>query len=257
MEEECELSLSDFSGCPDGSESLSSATPEEERIRRLFHVCDQDGDGYISRLVFSVITGVPILIAASAISEFFSLPRLTRENHYSNDILNVCRRLALDFSAQEIMMQLGGDAAGRISYDDFVARRRELLDHGAKCLTRSSTADDFWPIDLEQYQDHERDEFFPELVDSKRTRPQPTDEKHLWVSAGSGKGSDSAASHSMAASSSAKHESSLWEFDSGAHDLLLVDDQMSIHRLIESQGVAVPPDCIELLEIANNVSTVS
>ena len=31
------------------SGSESSSTEEEERLRRLFHACDRDGDGYIDR----------------------------------------------------------------------------------------------------------------------------------------------------------------------------------------------------------------
>jgi len=171
------------------------------------------------------------------------------------------------------MYQLGAEDGGRISYDDFVRRRRELSnEYKAHCLTRSSTEDDeFWPLEMldsAQFGDAceplAGEEFFASAEQTRQLMLSSTHEvgsgsedeaaaKLLWP--GSAKGSDSVASHSMEASSSAKHASSLWEFDSGAHDLINdLSDQMSIHRMIESQGIPVPPNCIELLEIANNVS---
>lgn len=159
------------------------------------------------------------------------------------------------------MHQLGGAESGRISYDEFVRRRRELDQMKARCLTRSSTEDDFWPLDLEHYDDTDhrgglhREEYFPELDTRRTEKPVPAplgDDKLLWLAASKGRDSRASRSGSMAASSSAKHESSVWEFDSGLPSDL-VDDQMSIHRQIESQGIAVPPNCIELLEVANNV----
>ena len=35
--------------------SDSGSTEEEERLRRLFHACDRDGDGFIDRLLQIVI----------------------------------------------------------------------------------------------------------------------------------------------------------------------------------------------------------
>ena len=49
MDEDCELSLSDFSGRDVSDSESTQSSPEEERIRRLFLTCDSDGDGYITR----------------------------------------------------------------------------------------------------------------------------------------------------------------------------------------------------------------
>ncbi|XP_044742607.1 colorectal mutant cancer protein isoform X2 [Chrysoperla carnea] len=73
------------------SESASSVY-DEERVRRLFQACDADGDGYID----------------------------------SHDLLAVCRELSLEDSLDELMLQLGADAQGRISYEQFLQRRLAL-----------------------------------------------------------------------------------------------------------------------------------
>lgn len=184
----------------------------------------------------------------------------------SDDILHVCHTLNLEFSANEIMYQLGAGESGRISYDDFVRRRRELVeDMKAQILSRSSTEDDFWPLQLRNYESREFTLAYnkPERLASFRGSEAlggnfgvDGDEgaKRRWMSSGSGRGSDSVSNSLEAASSSAKHESSSWEFDSGLTHDLNDSEQMSLHRLIESNGVPVPPDAIEVLELANNVS---
>ncbi|XP_026099140.1 colorectal mutant cancer protein [Carassius auratus] len=76
-----------------GGSSDSGSTAEEERVRRLFHTCDGDGDGYINR----------------------------------NDLLMVCRQLNMEDSVAEIMGQLGADERGNISFEDFTRCRMQLL----------------------------------------------------------------------------------------------------------------------------------
>ncbi|KAF2903127.1 hypothetical protein ILUMI_03055 [Ignelater luminosus] len=73
------------------SESASSVC-DEERVRRLFQACDTNGDGFID----------------------------------SQDLLAVCRELSLEDSIDELMQQLGADAQGRISYEQFLQRRLAL-----------------------------------------------------------------------------------------------------------------------------------
>ncbi|XP_041105065.1 colorectal mutant cancer protein-like isoform X2 [Polyodon spathula] len=73
--------------------SDTSSNGEEERMRRLFHTCDGDGDGYISR----------------------------------NDLLMVCRQLNMEGSVAEIMHQLGADEQGKISFKDFTRCRMQLV----------------------------------------------------------------------------------------------------------------------------------
>ncbi|XP_044258422.1 colorectal mutant cancer protein isoform X1 [Tribolium madens] len=73
------------------SESASSVC-DEERVRRLFQACDANGDGYID----------------------------------SQDLLAICRELSLEDSLDELMLQLGADAQGRISYEQFLRRRLAL-----------------------------------------------------------------------------------------------------------------------------------
>ena len=45
--QDCESRTTSKSASTSGSES--SSTEEEERLRRLFLVCDRDGDGFIDR----------------------------------------------------------------------------------------------------------------------------------------------------------------------------------------------------------------
>ncbi|XP_022904882.2 colorectal mutant cancer protein isoform X1 [Onthophagus taurus] len=73
------------------SESASSVC-DEERVRRLFQACDANGDGYID----------------------------------SQDLLSICRELSLEDSLDELMLQLGADSQGRISYEQFLQRRLAL-----------------------------------------------------------------------------------------------------------------------------------
>ncbi|KAL1773465.1 colorectal mutant cancer protein isoform X1 [Sigmodon hispidus] len=76
-----------------GGSSDTSSTGEEERMRRLFQICDGDGDGYISR----------------------------------NDLLMVCRQLNMEESVAEIMNQLGTDENGKISFQDFTRCHMQLV----------------------------------------------------------------------------------------------------------------------------------
>lgn len=73
------------------SESASSVC-DEERVRRLFQACDANGDGFID----------------------------------SQDLRTICRELSLEDSLDELMLQLGADAQGRISYEQFLQRRLAL-----------------------------------------------------------------------------------------------------------------------------------
>lgn len=45
---------------------------------------------------------------------------------FSQDLLAVCRELSLEDSLDELMLQLGADAQGRISYEQFLKRRLAL-----------------------------------------------------------------------------------------------------------------------------------
>ncbi|XP_026575817.1 colorectal mutant cancer protein isoform X1 [Pseudonaja textilis] len=85
-----EVSVSSTSS---SSSSDTSSTGEEERMRRLFQTCDGDGDGFISR----------------------------------NDLLMVCRQLNMEESVIEIMHQLGADEHGKISFQDFIRCRMQLV----------------------------------------------------------------------------------------------------------------------------------
>ncbi|XP_044756213.1 colorectal mutant cancer protein isoform X2 [Coccinella septempunctata] len=73
------------------SESTSSIC-DEERIKRLFQACDANGDGYID----------------------------------SQDLAAICRELSLEDSLDELMLQLGADSQGRITYEQFLKRRLAL-----------------------------------------------------------------------------------------------------------------------------------
>lgn len=45
---------------------------------------------------------------------------------FSHDLLTICRELSLEDSLDELMLQLGADAQGRISYEQFLERRLAL-----------------------------------------------------------------------------------------------------------------------------------
>lgn len=45
---------------------------------------------------------------------------------FSQDLLAICRELSLEDSLEELMLQLGADSQGRISYDQFLERRLAL-----------------------------------------------------------------------------------------------------------------------------------
>ncbi|KAL3277673.1 hypothetical protein HHI36_013019 [Cryptolaemus montrouzieri] len=76
----------------DCASETASSICDEERIRRLFQACDANGDGYID----------------------------------SQDLAAICRELSLEDSLDELMLQLGADAQGRISYEQFLKRRLAL-----------------------------------------------------------------------------------------------------------------------------------
>lgn len=90
------------------SESASSVG-DEERVRRLFQACDGNGDGYIDRYLIQYLLSVLVLLL-----------------FYSQDLLAICRELSLEDSLDELMLQLGADSQGRISYEQFLQRRLAL-----------------------------------------------------------------------------------------------------------------------------------
>ncbi|RWS16144.1 colorectal mutant cancer protein-like isoform X1, partial [Dinothrombium tinctorium] len=202
------------------SESTQS-TPEEEKIRRIFATCDTDGDGFIT----------------------------------SEDILAICKQLKLDFNPEEIMHQLGANSDGRVSFDDFLKRRFELLEVSSQINSARSSEEDWYFTDCHYWKPLTCDENITNKFNiSDRPMSSPPDRgeadlgKSHWLTAESARESDSA-SHSLEASSSAKHESSSWEFDSGAHDLDL--EQISLQRLIENNGISISQEKNDILEIAN------
>nr|CAH7742352.1 unnamed protein product [Callosobruchus chinensis] len=76
----------------DCASETASSIGDEERVKRLFQACDANGDGYID----------------------------------SQDLLSICKELCLEDSIDELMLQLGADSQGRISYDQFLQRRLAL-----------------------------------------------------------------------------------------------------------------------------------
>ncbi|KAJ8962162.1 hypothetical protein NQ318_018119 [Aromia moschata] len=76
----------------DCASECASSIGDEGRVRRLFQACDVNGDGYID----------------------------------SQDLLAICRELSLEDSLDELMLQLGADSQGRISYEQFLQRRLAL-----------------------------------------------------------------------------------------------------------------------------------
>ncbi|KAL5019871.1 hypothetical protein ScPMuIL_002763 [Solemya velum] len=73
--------------------SDSSSTSEEERLRQRFNSCDRDRDGFLD--------GV--------------------------DFITMCRELNMEDAAAEIMAQLGMESNSRISFDDFIRYRSQVM----------------------------------------------------------------------------------------------------------------------------------
>ncbi|XP_072272184.1 colorectal mutant cancer protein isoform X2 [Pyxicephalus adspersus] len=157
--------------------SDTSSTGEEERMRRLFQTCDGDGDGYISR----------------------------------NDLLMVCRQLNMEDSVAEIMLQLGADENGKISFQDFSKCRMQLVREIRK-----------EEVDLSD-----------DSCKNKRLRDRITS----WPT-----GSD----HSLGALSGARES---WEYDSGARDLQSPDpqNQSIMHKFLEFGGKATTQAALQRL----------
>lgn len=198
--------------------------------------------------------------------------KLYLPNRYSEDILEICVKLNLEYSAKEIMEQLGANEDAKISFNDFVKRRFELLEE-MKNQTESiaSSEDDGLWFRRESSDDQLQESFDSKheqkdlcaMFDRETGDENPSNTGSLSEDEGgisqwklmnqSIRGSDSA-SRSIEASSSAKHESSSWEFDSGTHDL---EADLSLQKLIENSGHTIPQEVNEFLEIANKVHSLN
>ncbi|KAM5329090.1 colorectal mutant cancer protein isoform 2-T2 [Glossophaga mutica] len=151
------------------SSSDTSSTGEEERMRRLFQTCDGDGDGYISR----------------------------------NDLLMVCRQLNMEESVAEIMNQLGADENGKISFQDFIRCRMQLVREIRKEEVGLS-----------------------EKSDNSCKKKKLRDKIASWPTS---------SDNSLGALSAARES---WEYDSGARDLHSPDlqSQSALQKLLEHGG---------------------
>nr|KAF6355442.1 hypothetical protein mMyoMyo1_012856 [Myotis myotis] len=160
------------SGGAGSSSSDTSSTGEEERMRRLFQTCDGDGDGYISR----------------------------------NDLLMVCRQLNMEESVAEIMNQLGADENGKISFQDFIRCRMQLVREIRKEEVGLS-----------------------EKSDNSCKKKQLRDRIASWPTS---------SDNSLGALSAARES---WEYDSGARDLQSPDlqSQPALQKLLECGGSSV------------------
>ncbi|KAF6125694.1 MCC regulator of WNT signaling pathway [Phyllostomus discolor] len=157
------------SGGAGSSSSDTSSTGEEERMRRLFQTCDGDGDGYISR----------------------------------NDLLMVCRQLNMEESVAEIMNQLGADENGKISFQDFIRCRMQLVREIRKEEVGLS-----------------------EKSDNSCKKKKLRDRIASWPTS---------SDNSLGAVSAARES---WEYDSGARDLHSPDlqSQSALQKLLEYGG---------------------
>lgn len=73
-------------------------------------------------------------------------PKAVKFNHiyyFSHDLLTICKELSLEDSLDELMLQLGADAQGRISYEQFLQRRLALRSQidGFKCNNKDNISD--------------------------------------------------------------------------------------------------------------------
>ncbi|XP_016080392.1 PREDICTED: colorectal mutant cancer protein [Miniopterus natalensis] len=138
-------------------------------MRRLFQTCDGDGDGYISR----------------------------------NDLLMVCRQLNMEESVAEIMNQLGADENGKISFQDFIRCRMQLVREIRKEEVGLS-----------------------EKSDNSCRKKKLRDRIASWPTS---------SDNSLGALSAARES---WEYDSGARDLQSpeLQSQPALQRLLECGG---------------------
>lgn len=220
---------SDLSSDKSDSESTQS-TPEEERMRRLFLTCDTDGDGFITY----------------------------------DDIREVCSRLNFEFCVEEIMLHLGADVNGRVSYSEFVERRLQLLDINAAKSNHSdddnSTVSEVKDPLMEVGSHSSSLDSFSNASTSINDEQVFANSRYNQSSAPcSSSGEDSnkmlwdprKALHMESDSSGhdTKHDS--WDFDSGMHEL--ENENISLHSLIEASGIPLPSNINEMLDFTNRV----
>ncbi|XP_046397760.1 colorectal mutant cancer protein [Ischnura elegans] len=164
--------------------SEAGSISEEERIRKLFQVCDGDGDGYID----------------------------------SEDLLSICRKLNLEQCVGELMQELGADEQGRISYQGFLRRRLELagqVEAAARCLGEGDTT---------ATEEEEEEEEGGHWGGGGRGDSEHTKTPLSNANSGSGGNirqpeyrQPTSSENSLGAGSGGRQER--WEFDSGARDL--------------------------------------
>ncbi|XP_041459960.1 uncharacterized protein LOC121411353 [Lytechinus variegatus] len=184
--------------------SCGDSEGSQEKLRRLFQTCDSDGDGFID----------------------------------GQDIYLMCRELNMEDSVHDLMVQLGADRHGRISFEEFLRCQRKLRGE-IRSVTEGSRQPDLRRGSADGvYQDRLQRAGSPKMG-SNSSLPRSG---HL--------GSWPASSdNSLGASSTARDS---WERDSGARDLS-PEPGTFLQKLMDSATAA--GGGANFLELANTVST--
>lgn len=103
--------LETASNCEETNSEQESIS-EEERVRRLFAVCDADGDGYIDRSVINPSFILKLI--------YYMLVLLC-----SQDLISALQELGLEgaINVSDLMEQMGADTQGKVSYEQFLRCR--------------------------------------------------------------------------------------------------------------------------------------
>lgn len=171
------------------SDSNSSSTGEEERLLRLFNSCDGDGDGFLD----------------------------------GRDFIFMCQQLHMEESAHEIMQQLGMNTDSRLTFQDFLHFRTQVMSDLDPCQFADEPV-----VDLDT---------------------SGVGNQHTNVTSWPTMSSDSFGGLS------GKPDS--WDYDSGARDLS--PEPTSLHQLMESHDpsalkiVQEDTKSTDLLEVANRL----
>jgi len=179
--------------------SETESISEEGRVRKLFTVCDADGDGFID----------------------------------SNDLIAALQHLGLDgaINVGELMQQMGVDATGKVSYEQFL-----------QCRLSHESEIDALRIQTDNPDIHQTKSWNEKGISSKELTGLYRDDGLLAVAS-------SVSEHSQGAASG-RHES--WEFDSGACDLISPEPD-TLYKLIEAAGGSLKDNASKLLEMANKI----
>eukprot|EP00057_Strongylocentrotus_purpuratus_P024206 XP_011678680.1 PREDICTED: uncharacterized protein LOC105445176 [Strongylocentrotus purpuratus] len=156
----------------------------------------------------------------------------------------MCRELNMEDSVHDLMVQLGADRHGRISFEEFL-RCQQKLQGEIRSVTESSPAR---PPDHHRGSMSSADELYQDRL-QRAGSPKMGSNSSLPRSGHLGSWPASS-DNSLGASSTARDS---WERDSGARDLTSPEPGTFLQKLMDSATAA--GGGANFLELANTVST--